>query len=148
MFATAFVIRERNDQNAVCRCHADGHDRAHQRGNIERRAGDEQHPDDPAKRARQCHDDDKRIGPGLEIDGHQKVNQHDREQNACADAGERFVHAFDLAADAQECTARQLRFEFIDHFVHLISHAAKVASLHVGQYIEDRLHIVMIHNHR
>ena len=72
------LAREADDENAVGGRDAHAHDRAGQGRHRQRRAGDEQHPDDARERGRQGADDDERIEPGLKIDDDQQIDQHDR----------------------------------------------------------------------
>ena len=82
----ALIVGEGDHQNAVRGRHADAHDRAHERRDVDRRLGDEQHPDDARQGARQRHEDDERIEPGLEVDDHQQVDEDDGEHHAVAQA--------------------------------------------------------------
>ena len=142
------VVGKSHNQNAVGRGHADGHDRAHERGNIERRPAQKKHPDDSAQRAGQRHDDDERVGPRLEIHDHQEVNEDDGKDETAAETCERAIHALDLPTNTRERAARQFRFETVYHFVDFIGHAAEIARLHVGKHVKNRLHIVMVHDDR
>ena len=58
------LAREGDQQDGVRRGDADRHDRAHQRGHVERRAGDEQHRDDAAQASP--------AGPGCTTNGSPK----------------------------------------------------------------------------
>ena len=58
---------------------------------------DEQHPDDARQARRQRRNDDERIGPGLEIDDNQQIDQHDRAEQAEQQAGKGAVHRLHLA---------------------------------------------------
>ena len=84
----------------------------------------------------------------MKIHDHDEINQHNGEQDSCANTGERFVHALHLSAHIQKRPARQILFCLIDNLVDLTGHAAEVAPLHIGHDIENRLDVVMIHNHR
>ena len=76
------LARETHDQDAVGGRNAHAHDRAGQRRHRERRARDEQHPNDAGERRRQRADDDERVEPGLEVDDDKQIDQHDRQRQA------------------------------------------------------------------
>ena len=105
---------------------------------------DEEHQQDARKRAGQGHQDDERIEPGLEIDHHHEIYQHNGEHHSSAQADERCPHGFDLAAGFEEAAFGQLGTEIVQHAMHLTGHAAEVAILHVGIDIVEGLHIVVI----
>ena len=143
-----FVIGKSHNQNAVGRGHADGHYCTNERRDVKRGAGNEEHPDDAAQSTRQGHDDYERVSPRLEIHHHQEVNEHNREDETGAQSGERAVHALDLAADAEKCPTRQFRLKTVHYLGHFVGHSAEIAALHIGKYIKDWLHIVVVYDDR
>ena len=98
----------------------------------------------PRKRARQRHDDDKRIDPRLEVDHHQQVDQQDREHDSGAQPDERSVHALHLSAHDQRACRAADAVEFVQDRIHIARNAAQVTSLHVRVDIEDRLDVVVV----
>ena len=70
--------------------------------------GQKQHPQNARERAGQCGDDDERIGPRLEIDDHQEVNERGRENEPEAKLAERGVHAFNLSAHVDRAAGWKL----------------------------------------
>ena len=58
----------------------------------------------PAKRR----DDDEGVGPRLEIDDHQEVDEDGGENEAEAEFAERRVHAFNLAAHVDRAPGRKV----------------------------------------
>ena len=74
--------REGDEQNGIRRGNANRHDRAHQGGHTQARAGDEQHRDDSAQRRRKGQNDDEWIGEILVIHEHEQIDQHGGEQQS------------------------------------------------------------------
>ena len=103
----ALIVGEDDHQDTVGGGHADAHDGAHQRRHAEGGLGDEEHPDDAGERAGQRHEDDEGVEPGLEVDGHQEVDEDDGEDEAEAEAIEGSLHGFDLAAQIHGTAAGQ-----------------------------------------
>ena len=90
----------------------------------------------------------KRIQPGLEIDRHQQVDQHHRENHAQPQPLKRRLHGADLAANIDGTAARQARLGLRDDLLHRASHAAQIAAVHVGVNVVNRRHVVVVHNLR
>ena len=105
------LARERDHEHAVRGRDAHAHDRAGQRRHRQRRVRREQHPDDAGERGRQRRDDHERIGPRLEVDDDQQIDQHDRAEQAEQQARERALHRAHLAEqrDASSPSARPSR---------------------------------------
>jgi hypothetical protein len=116
-------------------------------GTLKRGAGEEEHPCDAGKRARERGDDDERINPGLEVDDDEEVNQHHGEHQTGRQPDERGAHGLHLAADGGETPARQILLRVVHDLAHFRRHAAKVPPLHAGVYVHDGLHIV-VRDHR
>src|SRR6266568_1587890 len=95
----ALVVGEGDEENAVRRRHTDAHDRAHERGDADARLREKQRPENARDRAGQGREDDERIEPRLEVDHHEGVDEHDREDKSGAQPHEGRVHALDLAPD-------------------------------------------------
>src|SRR5207247_10553093 len=110
-------------------------------GDAECRVGDEEQPHDAAEPGGQRGDDDERIEPGLEVDDQEQIDEQDGEDQAEAQANEGGVHALDLAAHGDRVTGRQLGSELGRDLLDGGGDAAKVAVLHVGIDVEDRLHV-------
>ncbi|KAG1197927.1 hypothetical protein G6F35_012709 [Rhizopus arrhizus] len=94
------LAAETDHQDRIGRGHAHAQDGPGQRRHRQRGVGQEQHPDHACQARRQRGDDHERIGPGLEVDDDQQVDQHDRGQQAVAEAGEGHVQRIDLAVQA------------------------------------------------
>jgi hypothetical protein len=110
-------------------------------GHAERRVRDEEHPHDAAEPGGQRGDDDERIQPGLEVDDHEQVDEQDGEDQTEAETGEGGVHALHLPAHGDRVAGRQLGSELGYDFLDRRRHAAEVPVLHVGEDVEDRLHV-------
>ena len=80
------LLREGHDQNAVRCGDAHAHDGAHQRGNAERGAGDEQEQYDSSQSRRQRRDDDEWIKPRLEVHDDQQIDQDDGKRQSAEKA--------------------------------------------------------------
>ena len=112
--ARAQVVGEADHQDRVRHRNADRHDRAHQRFDVDRRAGERQHPDDADQAAGHRHHDDERIDPGLEQDHQQRIDQDHRQDHAEAEAAERRLHHLVLAADVDMGGDRQALADVVD----------------------------------
>ena len=104
---------------------------------------DEQRPQDSRQCAGQGHQDDQRVGPGLEIHHHQEIDQQDREADSQSHLEERLVHALHLPADDNRAGFGNLPVVLGDDLVHLIGNRAEVRVLDVGGHVEDRLDVVV-----
>ena len=111
------------------------------RRNTEGRLRGEQHPDDPDQRARQRHDDDKRIEPGLEVHDHQQIDQQRGEHQADAEIQKGRLHALHLPLHGDRIARRERLLILRDDLVDLGGDGAEVAALHVGVDIVDRLNV-------
>src|SRR5262245_20648273 len=88
--------RERDQENGIRRCDADRHDRAHQRGDAERRAGDEQHRDDAAQGCRQRQDYYEGVAEILVVEDHEQIDEYGRKQQSDAQIAKGIANALDL----------------------------------------------------
>ena len=79
------------------------------------------HPHDACERTRERGDDDEWIGPRLEIDHHQEVDERGGEDEAEPEFVKRGVHAFDLAAHVDRAAGRKLRVKIVYDLVDLMS---------------------------
>ena len=87
----AFVPRafgERDQQNRVGHRDPDRHDRAHERLNVERGAGRQQHQQDAAEHRRNGQNDGERQAHGLEIRREQQKDHEHRQQQPDAQSGD------------------------------------------------------------
>ena len=147
-FAQLFV-RECDHQNAVRGGDADAHDRAHHRFDVERRVREKQHPQNSGERARQRGDDDERIGPRLEIDDHQEINEDGGENETESEFAERGIHTFDLASHGDRASGRELRTKLIHDLCHFVRNAAEIGALHICVNVEHWLDVgVTLHRRR
>src|SRR5262249_23386882 len=85
-----------DEENGIRRCDADRHDRAHQRGDAERRAGDEQHRDDAAQGCRQRQDYYEGVAEILVVEDHEQIDEYGRKQQSDAQIAKGIAHALDL----------------------------------------------------
>src|SRR5271165_3115816 len=136
--------REGDQQNRVRGGYADRHDGAHQRGDAERRASDEQHRDDAAQSRRERQDDDERIAEILVVDDHQHINEHGREQEPDAEVPEGIVHALDLAENLNRVARLELLLQLRDDLIDVVGDAAQIAVPHTGIDVVDRLDIGLV----
>ena len=97
----------------------------------------------PANAPGNASDNDERIGPRLEVDDHQEVNERGGEDEAEAELAERGVHAFDLAAHVDRAARRKFRAKLVNDFHDLIGNATEIRALDVGVDVEHRLHVGM-----
>ena len=135
------LARERHEQDRVRRGDADRHDRAHQRGHVQRRAGDEQHRDDAAERRRQRQDHDERIAEVLVVHDHQQIDEDRGEQQPDAEIPERVVHALDLSDHLNRIAGLELLLQLGRDLVDVGRDAAEIAALHAGIDVKDRLDV-------
>src|SRR6266446_3737547 len=116
----------------VRRGDADRHDRAHQRGDVERRAGDEQHGDDAAQGRRQRQDYYERIAKILVVDDHEQIDEHGCEQQPDAQIPEGIAHALDLPENLDRVAGLELLLQLGDDLADVVRDAAEIATLHAG----------------
>jgi hypothetical protein len=131
--------RERDQQDGVRRGDANRHDRAHERRDVERGAGDEQHREDADQGRRQRQDDDERVAEILIVDDHQQIDKHRSKQEADAQIPEGIV---DLAENLNRIAGLQLLLESSDDLVDVARNAAEIAALRAGVDLVHRLNIV------
>ena len=98
----------------------------------------------PIKRARHRHHDDQRVDPGLEQHHQQRIDQHDRQDQAFAQIGEGGVHHLVLAADVDVRGGGKRRLQLVDHALDVGGHAAQIAAVDIGVDVDDALHRVVV----
>ena len=138
---TQLFIRERDHEDAVGGRHADAHDCAHHRFDVEGGVRQKQHPQNARERAGQRRDDNEGISPRLEINDHQEINERRGENETEAQFAERAVHAFNLAAHVNRASGRKFGAKLVYDFCDLIGNATEIGALHIGIDVEHRLHI-------
>ena len=134
---------EADDENAVGGGDAHAHDRARQSGNRQRRAGDEQHPDDAGERSRQCADDDERIKPGLEVDDDQQVDEHHGERDADEELPKSVGHRLNLPSHHDGGPGRDLFRRLIQDFLDIGGDGAEIPFIVARENVYNRLHGIM-----
>jgi hypothetical protein len=108
-----------------------------------------QHPQNAGERTRQCRDDDERIGPRLEIDDHQEINEDGSEDETEPEFAERGIHAVNLSAHNDCASGRELRAKLIHDFCHFVRNAAEIGALHICVNVKHWLHVaVTLHRRR
>ena len=139
------LARERHHQDAVRGGHADAHDRAGEGRNAQGGARDQQHPADAGERAGQRGDDDEGIEPRLEVDDDQKIDEHDRADEADGQPCEGGLHRLHLAADHDVAAPGKLWFDVLhDLLGDFVGDAAEVAAVDRGVDVDHALHVVVI----
>ena len=126
------LVGKGHEQDRIGRGDADRHDRAHQRGNAERRAGDEQHDEDAAEGRRQRQQHHQRIAEVLIVHHHEQEHEHGGEQDADAEIAEAVFHALDLAGDCDVVAWLELRLQLVDDLLDLGCDAAEITVLDAG----------------
>ena len=106
-----------------------------------------EHPENAGKSSRKRHQNDERIQPTLEVNGHQKIDDDDGKSNAELQSVERLFHCGDFTAQIEERSRRQLLFLF-DDGVNLIGNSTQIALVGVRIDVEGRLNIVVIDHDR
>jgi hypothetical protein len=110
---------------------------------------EKEHPQNAGERAWQRGDNDERIGPRLEIDDHQKINQHSGENETEPEFAERGIHTFNLATHDDGASRRELRAKFVHNFCDFVGDAAEISALDICVNVEHRLHVgVTLHRRR
>src|SRR5947207_4838895 len=89
-----------------------------------------QRPANARERPGQRGNDNEWIEPGLKIDDDQKISQHDRAEQAKAQAGKRIFHGLDLSANRNVAALWQVLFNGLNAILDFISNAAEVAAIH------------------
>ncbi len=140
----ALLAGEGHQQDGIGRSDTDRHDRSHQRGHAEGRAGREQHGDDADQRRREAEQHHQRVAEVLVVHHHKQVDQHRREQEADAEIDEGAIHALDLADDLDRVAGRELLPEVGHHGADVLGDAAEVAALDAGIDLVDRLDVRLV----
>src|ERR1700678_1486702 len=135
------LFRKADDQDAIRRGDSHAHDRAGKGGHADGSARDEQEPDDSRKRARQSHQDDERIEPGLEIHDDEQINENNRKREPPEQARKRRIHGQNLAADDELRAPWQVLLVFLDDRVDLARKTSQIASLYGAENVDDRLDV-------
>src|SRR5208282_1144142 len=138
----AQLVGESDQQVAVGDADTDGHDRAHQRFDVDGRARYREHPEHAGQRSRHRHHDDERLEPRLKVRDHQQVHEDDGENQAFAKGAERIAHRLALAADDDVSAGGQLA-EVVDLALYGGGGASQVAAVDGGVNVDDALHRVM-----
>ena len=89
---------EGHQQDRVRHGHADGHDRAHERLNVQRRARQPEHQDHAGDHRRHGRHDQERQLQRLEVRRQQQEDHHHRQQQPGSQAVEHLLQRHDLAA--------------------------------------------------
>ena len=80
----------------------------------------------------------------MEIDDHKHIDEGDGEDHAKTKAGETVLHGFDLAANCEGRSLRELAIVLVENFVDICCDPAKIAALGTDEHIKDWLHVVMV----
>src|SRR5471032_2419383 len=137
---------ETDHEDGVGGRHPHAHDRSRQRGHGQRGMGREQHPDDAGKRRGQRRDDHERIGPRLEVDHDDQVDQHDCAEQAEQHASERAVHGLHLAEQRNRRTLGQRTGITLHHALDIGCDRAEIAILRGREDLDHRLDVVLAHD--
>ena len=92
------MLGEGDQQNRVGDRDADRHDRAHERLNVQRGAGEPQHQQHAAQHRGNGQHDGQRQADGLEVGGQQQEDHQNRQQQTDAQAGDGLFQRRNLAA--------------------------------------------------
>ncbi len=141
--------RELNNQNGVGDDDAGHHDDAHQRHDVERRAGEQQDQHHACKAGWNGHQNNERIEEGCELRHQHEIDERDGEDKADAEAREGVRHALDRAANRDAHAARPLHV--LNDMLHLpadgvqrrrtwlhidIDHAPQRVVIHLGGRVD------------
>src|SRR6202035_288468 len=84
-----------------------------------------------------------RIGPGLEVDDDQEIDEHDGGGQAEDESVERAVHGLDLSEHDHVSGLRRLARGFVDDLLHVGGNSAKIAVLRGAVNLDHRLDVVV-----
>ena len=82
----------------------------------------------------------------MEVDHHEQVHQHDREDNAAEQSGERGLHRRHLTANHDARTGRELLLRTVHDAGNVARHAAEIAALCGAVDIDHGLNVVVRHH--
>ena len=137
------IFRKRHQKNRVRDGDANRHDRPHERLHVQRRSRDEQHQEHATNDRRHRGNHSERQAKRLEVRGQQQKDDENREQEAAAQAGERFFECRHLAAVEHRDAARR-RSHPRDRLADVSDHGTERLPMDVGGEADHALHVVPI----
>src|SRR5207249_3157857 len=115
--------------------------------NAANRFVEKEHPSNTEQPERHGKHDDERIEKRTELDDHDQINEHDREEKSEAERLKRLVHRFHFAAHLDVIALGHLRavnFDLVDVTLDVVSDRADIAPLHVDENVGHAGDIEMI----
>src|SRR5436190_13066309 len=141
------AVGEIDHQHAETHHDADHHYDAHHRLNAEKGVREKEHPSHTDQPERHGKYDDERIEKRTELDDHDQINEHDREEKSEAKRLKRLVHRFHFAAHLDVIALGHLRavsFDLVDVTLDVVSDRADIAPLHVDENVGHAGDVEMI----
>ena len=132
---------ESNQENRIRHSHADGHDCAHERLNVQRRSGQPEREHDACNHSRNSGHDNERQLHRLEVGRQQQEYHNHGEQEAGSQAIQHLLHRHDLSAQSDADPWRRIA-QFFNRLAHLLRNTSQVRASEIGGHGYHPLHVV------